>query len=301
MKRKKIVAYLKGGLGNQCFIYAAARTHAIKTGAALCFNLDYFEGDRIYRRRYGLDVFDVKGCVLALGSKPVRMFEELRYKIVSGKLRMDRLGNYCCDHLPFRYRPLPLEWHGTLVLDGYWHSYGYYKDGVEVLSHDFALRNADDPIFGDVLYKRIKEDGKSFFCHVRSYKEVPGHAAGDMSAADAYYRKALGIMAEKLGAGATCYLFSDDLEWAAGRIAGAITDCGFSLVKVEGVPGADNQLRDFMLMRSCKNAIIGNSSFSGFAAILAEQTRREEGLGDGVFIYPPNMIEDYFPEKWVSV
>ena len=46
MRKKRIIAFLKGGLGNQCFIYAAAKTLADRTGAQLCFSLDYFPATR---------------------------------------------------------------------------------------------------------------------------------------------------------------------------------------------------------------------------------------------------------------
>ena len=168
-------------------------------------------------------------------------------------------------------------------------------DGNAGFVEDFELPDPSHPNLKDFLYARVKDDDKSIFCHVRSYKEVPGHADGGMSAADSYYRTALDVMAERVGSGGTCYLLSDDLSWAAGRVGEEIKKAGFAIVPVESVTGMDNQLRDFMLMSACRNGIVGNSSFSGFAGVLAWHRH------GGVFTSPPNMIADYFPDEWVNI
>lgn len=45
---KRVIAYLQGGLGNQCFIYAAAQALAVRSGATLSFNVDLFLEDSVY-------------------------------------------------------------------------------------------------------------------------------------------------------------------------------------------------------------------------------------------------------------
>ena len=298
MKKKRIIAFLKGGLGNQCFIYAAARTLADTTGAQLCLSLDYFPGDKTYRREYDLGCFKVKGEVLPMSGWIVRQFEELRYKVCR-KLCKDRVGNFCLDHPPFTYIPLPRDWEGDLLLDGYWHACGYYKDSMPGICDDFELAGDDSWLVNDRLYEEITANSKSFFCHVRSYKEVPGHSNGDMSAKVTYYEKALRFMRERLGADAVCYLFSDDLEWARTRLSSVIAEMGLNVVPVGAVVGVNGQLRDFMLMRACSNGIVGNSSFSGFAGVLADCGARKRGR-NGIFTYPANELPpEYFPDYWI--
>lgn len=300
MKKKRIIAFLKGGLGNQCFIYAAAKTLSDRTGAQLCFSLDYFPGDKIYRRNYDLGCFKVSGEILPMNGWIVRQFEEFRYKVCR-KLCKDRIGNFCLDHPPFTYVPFPDDWDGDLLLDGYWHAFGYYKDSMPGIYDDFELSGDDAWLTNDCLYREIKANDKSFFCHVRSYKEVPGHANGDMSAKIGYYEKALRLMHERLGADSTCYLFSDDLEWARERLAPIVAETGQKVVPVEAEPGVNDQLRDFMLMRACSNGIVGNSSFSGFAGVLADCGVQKHGRR-GVFIYPVNEFPwAYFPDYWRSL
>ena len=300
MKKKRIIAFLKGGLGNQCFIYAAAKTLADRTGAQLCFSLDYFPGDKIYRRNYDLGCFKVSGEILPMNGWIVRQFEEFRYKVCR-RLCKDRVGNFCLDHPPFTYVPFPDDWDGDLLLDGYWHAFGYYKDSMPGIYDDFELSGDDAWLMNDRLYRDIKGNGKSFFCHVRSYKEVPGHANGDMSAKIGYYEKALRLMNEKLGSDSTCYLFSDDLGWAYKRLMPIVEETGQKVVPVEAVSGVNEQLRDFMLMRACSNGIVGNSSFSGFAGVLADCGVQKHG-SRGVFTYPANEFPwAYFPDYWRSL
>ena len=133
---------------------------------------------------------------------------------------------------------------------------------------------------------------------MRSYKEVPGHANGDMSAKIGYYEKAFRLMHERLGSDSTCYLFSDDLEWARERLVPIVAETGQKVVPVDAVSGMNGQLRDFMLMRACTNGIVGNSSFSGFAGVLADCGTRKCGY-NGVFAYPANEFPwSYFPDYW---
>lgn len=49
---RTVRAYLQGGLGNQCFIYATARALALRVGADLELDLDYFGEDKAYARQF---------------------------------------------------------------------------------------------------------------------------------------------------------------------------------------------------------------------------------------------------------
>ena len=136
----EVKAYLQGGLGNQCFIYAAARAAALRTGAELVLDGSYFLDDKIYRRKFALDAFSLRTpslCVSAL--KAIRLFRRLRYVLLRD--RVSRFGNYVCDRRPFKFRPLPDSWNGTLTLDGYFQSEKYFYDQREQLLKDFTLKD----------------------------------------------------------------------------------------------------------------------------------------------------------------
>ena len=171
----KIMAYLQGGLGNQCFIYAAARALALRTGAELSFCGDYFQEDKAYKRSLSLDAFKCAVGDVKTHCKVVRMAELARYWLLRDCA--GRVGNYCCDKRPFKYHSLPDSWHGTLTLDGYFQSEKYFYDQREQILKDLTLKD-DTWIDSDWLAQEIANTEHSIFVHVRSYKEVPGKENG---------------------------------------------------------------------------------------------------------------------------
>ena len=78
---KRVIAYLQGGLGNQCFIYAAARAAALRTGAELILDGSCFLADKIYRRKFSLEPF---GIVESSDSSLflTRIFRRYRYVLL---------------------------------------------------------------------------------------------------------------------------------------------------------------------------------------------------------------------------
>ena len=297
-KRSKIVAMLQGGLGNQSFIYATARALAIRTGAELLFDGSYFLEDKIYRRSFALVPFNCIVGEIAEKAKPIRLFRRLRYALLRD--RLERLGNYCCDRRPFRYRPLPDKWRGTLLLDGYWQSEKYFYDMRKLILADFTLRDAAC-FKEDAVANQIAAVEKSVFLHVRSYKEVPGKEGGECALRMAdYYLNALERMQDEIGSG-TVFVFSDDIEWTKAQFLKNWRE-RFSRFDFKVVDGKSSQLRDFSLMRMCRHGIVADSSFSWWAGWLGEQ----EWLSKGekpirVRVNRRVMNDDFWPERWLMV
>lgn len=295
---KRVIAYLQGGLGNQCFIYAAARALALRAGATLSFNLDLFLEDRVYRRRLGIDSFVCDMTCLPVSGKVRRMIESLRSRL-SGRFCAG-WGDYRCDCRPYKYRPLPLVWEDALLLDGYWQSEKYFLDAKEQLLHDFRLKDGSW-VVSDPLARQIRSEANSIFLHVRSYKEVPGKSDGrcaiDMRG---YYRNALRYLRGRMGNG-TVFVFSDDLGWSRRHVLtdDVLKDSPFNFVFDSA---NSSQLRDFTLMRMCKHGIVADSSFSWWAGWLGEQdrlSRGEEGLR--LHVNRRVMNDDFWPDRWIAI
>ena len=297
---KRIIAYLKGGLGNQCFIYAAARAHALRTGAELILRQDYFPEDSVYHRSFDLGSFAIQGKVLAPRGTLMRKLVLARHALYSKVMNSPGRFGYFCDCRPIQYRPMPSFCHGTLVLDGYWHSHEYYDEYAKEILKDFALKDSCW-LEQDELYRQIGETGKSVFCHLRSYQEVPGHADFSWALPISYYERALAIIRGKVGADATIFVFSDNLDWAVSRLKPIAGQLALKLVPVERREGVDNQLRDFMLLRRCRHGIAANSSYSRFASWLGETQCKVESGDGGVRIRSNRVVPGYCPENWINV
>ena len=296
----KVVAYLQGGLGNQCFIYATARALALRTGAELSLDGSYFLADRIYHRVYALDAFKLQtsNTKLQTSSKLQTFFRRVRYALLRD--RLSRLGNYCCDMRPFMFRKLPNVWHGTLTLDGYWQSEKYFYDARSNLLEDFALCDGKW-LESDPMAAKINAAETSVFLHVRSYKEVPGSEDGRLAVRmKGYYRNALDILSGILGGG-NVFVFSDDIEWVKSRF---VVDWvrAFPRFGFVAMDGASSQLRDFSLMRLCHHGILSDSSFSWWAAWLGEQRWMLSG-NETIHLHPASecLNLDLWPERWRGI
>ena len=76
-----VVAYLQGGLGNQAFIYAAARALSLRTGASLLLDGGYFLDDKTYHRAFSLAPFGME-LTSASPSFSTRLLRRFRYALL---------------------------------------------------------------------------------------------------------------------------------------------------------------------------------------------------------------------------
>lgn len=297
--KRKIKAYLRGGLGNQCFIYATARALSLRCDAELELDLGCFAEDKIYRRRFLLDRFMTVGRIVPMDARPVRLAKAIRHKVLT-RLKSNGIGNYHCDYYPYTYRPLPTDWHGTLVLDGYWQSEMYYYAERNIIVEDFRLKDTlqlrEDPIF-----QRMQGCDCPVFIHMRSYKEAPSNA-GAVPVGDMFYDKSLSLLRERFGDKITLFLFSDDLGWAKSRIANLMAADGIEMVPVCPACNAEMRadIREFALMQECHHGIVANSSFSRFAAWLGEQRNIAAGRNP-VYVHNSKKKNGYCPDRWVKI
>ncbi len=241
MKEKSITAYLQGGLGNQCFIYAAARALALRTHSRLRFNADLLLEDKVYKRRLALEAFNCALGEIEVRAKPCRVLESLRSRLAT---RLGGgVGNYRAEKRPFAYAALSTAWRGRLVLDGYWQSERYFEDCRAEILRDFQLKD-DAWLKTDPLARQIEVSENSVFLHIRTYKEVPGKEDGRCARQMVeYYRNALAYLAAKLTK-ATVFVFSDDVDWARQNIltGDVLKGIPFSIVYNAGGGGVSSGL-----------------------------------------------------------
>ena len=126
MKQKKIVCFVRGGLGNQCFLYAAARSLADATASRLELDLGKFAADIVYNRAYELDALNVRvDHVVAVTATLVQLFRSVRYRLLSKSV--EHVGNYWCEKRPCKFQTFPAHRGNTVCLDGYWQSELYFS------------------------------------------------------------------------------------------------------------------------------------------------------------------------------
>ena len=297
-QHQKILAFLQGGLGNQCFVYAAARALSLRVGAELSFDGSYFWEDKIYGRKLALVPFNCSLGIVRYSCKFIRLIRRARYFF----LRDSRFqfANYFYDPRPFRFRDPPEKWNETLILDGYFQSEKYFYDKKDIILQDFGLRN-DSWLQKDDFADKILHCAEPVFLHVRSYKEVPGKHRGECALCmKQYYVNALAYMKSKFYK-TTVFVFSDDIAWVRKSFL-PDWELQYPCFEFYLMEEPSDQLRDFSLMRMCKHGIVADSSFSWWAGWLGEQEWLKKGeCPIRVHIDRRVMNDDFWPERWIAI
>jgi hypothetical protein len=267
-----IIARVEGGLGNQLFIYAAARALALRTGHQLQFDIwngGYQDGNH-YGRRYQLDEFNIVGSAAdrtamapyRSGSRKYYWRRKLNRHLPFG------LRNLIEERKIFEPNLLTFKPRGNVYLAGYWQREDYFRKYRAALLQELTLKQA--PSSASLEIARRMTNCESAFLHVRRIDYA--HCLSSQ-----YYADALRILVERVKQ-PSLFVFGDDLAWAKREIP---LPAGTQFVSHND----DTQnIEDLWLMTQCRHAIVANSSFSWWGAWLNDTTGRTV-IGPGAWGY----------------
>jgi hypothetical protein len=298
-----IVTCLNGGLGNQMFQYAAARSLADRLGESL--ELDIRDLQRppfgfLYPihpgrgivRDYGL------GCYPLRAGLTGRVGLALRGFFVSRKLRsfFENHGFLRGDYIRekgFSFQEIRPHPGRFTYLEGFWQSSKYFDWNRQRIIKDFRVK-ADPSGENAELLRRIKSSN-SVCLHVRlgDYvsSKITSSAHGNLTAG--YYSKALKKVARLKGP-LRYYLFSDEPGKAIGLFGR-----GLKLTVVSHNQGLPHE--DLRLMSACKYFITANSSFSWWAAWLSQRPGKRVVAPQKWFAGLGHDTKDLIPKEWARV
>ncbi len=287
---------LEGGLGNQLFQYAAARSLAIRHATEVTIDLSALSVKKksLTAREYELGAFN---CMIKSTQSTSFYFSALAkharllFNLLSPWSAFVEQGeqfNTCFSTAP-----------DNSYLIGFWQSYRYFEGIEEVLRHDFTPKN---PLSSKsiAIQKMIDRSSPAIAVHVRrgDYVSLPSainyHGALSLD----YYHEGIEIM-EKHFPNTTYFVFSDDIDWCKKNLG-----LGERAIHVDH-NGSVNAWQDLVLMSACHHHIIANSSFSWWGAWLGGQNRE---FNKQLIIYPKNWFkgravntEDRFPLNWQGI
>lgn len=298
-----IVVKLIGGLGNQMYQYAYGLQLAAEYGEAICFDTSFYPSDA------SLALYNLGVPVHPLWQDAgISGFERFRVKLLQKSFhvlqkairifgRTDRTGNilYCpmAKH-GFLFNFDPYYYHipkcsaKNKYVYGYFQGAQYFSDSVPLLKEQFVVRHT------------LSEEAKQYENEIRNSNAVALHIRlGDYTNAantdlnvctQAYYRHAIEHM-ERHVANPTYYVFTNDVQGAAAFLPS--DKARFVFVKTR------KDYEDFALMKQCRHFILSNSTFSWWAAFLAESKDKimtvpekwRHSQIDEPAIYLPNMTK----------
>lgn len=264
----KVIPRIFGGLGNQLFIYAAARRLALVNRAELVLdNRSGFTRDDRYQRQYQLDHFAIP-CRKATALERLEPFSRIRRyakRRWNARKPFEQRNYLRQEGVDFDPRLLKLKPRNCLYLEGYWQSEDYFKDIEPQIREDLRIQPPTDAI-NQQMAIQIRTT-HAVAVHIRFFDAPTGVIVNN--APNDYYQRAIHTMKAHLS-NAHYYLFSDQPEAARAHIP--LNDDRITLVQ-------HNQCEtmayaDLWLMMQCQHFIIANSTFSWWGAWLAENPNK---------------------------
>ena len=293
-----IITQLNGGLGNQLFQYAMARRVSHNSGQPLKLDIEKFNNCEL--RTYRLNHFNIQEKLATPQDKKHLRILRRQDPIALALSLLDCFRplhrKRIVRETTFRFQPELLRIQGPAYLDGDWQSPKYFQDIKDLLQRELTLKAPLEP--EDLAArKRILDAGESVSVHVRR-----GDLASDPKTQRlhgtlevAYYKKAITRMNEAM-TNPAFFIFSDDPDWAMSNLP-------VDGLNVEPVfhNKAEKDYADLHLMSLCRHHIIANSTFSWWAAWLAQNPEKKIFHPREWFRAGHHDTADLFPEGWIPI
>lgn len=294
---KNIYVKLYGGLGNQLFQYAFGKSLSKKLSANLILEVESgFEND-FFKRKYSIKDLGINPRVISNSDAVSRLTVSTSFL---GKLYR-RLNVYIPKNSRFYYRERKKFWFdeevfkikNNIFFDGYWQNHNYFKDIINDIrleinnGYDYKNDNISD-LLNNKNTVAVHMRYPHAFVNGKMHKGTKEHFyCLDFS----FFIKAIHEMKALVPDPFFCF-FSDNVEWAKKKIDNANLGIKYEFID------SGNVISDFQLMRQCNHFVISNSTFSWWAAYLANRPNKQ-------VISPKNWINevdfeamDFFPKDW---
>lgn len=270
-----IIVKLQGGMGNQMFQYAAAKSISNKYNVP--FYMDRYYIDNFDWRNYDLDLFNIEENFI---NNPIQVIP-----------LNDGIGLSFNESIYNVFDNLPLE--QNIYLEGYFQNIGYTDPIYDILKESFTLKS---PIKNERTLDMLNDikNSNSVMLNVRRTDFVNSSFHGTMGVD--YYKSAISILNSKLS-NLKYFIFSDDVDW-----------CRDNLSFIENSVLVDHSYKGdrfgeyLELMKSCKHFIIPNSSFAWWSAYLSSN-KDKVVISPKKWVLDGNVDVDVVSEKlnWIKI
>lgn len=273
-----IYVRVSGGLGNQMFQYAFARTLKSRGANVLlhwhphCSKSSHngFELDRVFEsdltREIPLANHNFYNFIKSRFLRKIKIFREVN---------------------EMKFQPHFLETKSG-YLDGYWQTEKYFIDIASDIRNDFLFKQINGSRNQDLL-EQIKNK-VTCSVHVRRGDYVNHPKLGGIC--ESYYLGAIDYLKSNCEDDPRFVVFSDDIPYCKETFS------DWNLTYCDWNEGYDSWM-DLALMRHCKHHIIANSSFSWWGAWLSNK--------NGTVVAPKKWSRKYTqvqhecPREWVRI
>lgn len=293
-----IVVRLNGGMGNQMFQYAFARSLSIEKGVKFCLDKRYLENrtpqKKFVFRNYDLSIFNIKEEFYKDSEsistskfyadniliKSIKMFPLL--KNFASHLYLEPFFNFDKDFRAIR---------GNCYCVGYFQSYKYFDKIKDTILVDFSFKTPLRSNCNDLKFRITNTN--SVCINIRRGDFLNNQYHGTVG--NLYYYQAIDIL-QLSETDITIFVFSDDIAWCEQNLKFS-HPTEFVSHEYAGIKFADY----LGLMILCKHFIIPNSTFAWWAAFLSQNENKKIIAPKKWFMDSKIDTTDLIPGDWLRI
>lgn len=265
---RMIVVEILGGLGNQLFQYALARSLSIKKNMQIKLDPTYFKNNTM--RRMALNEFRIKSENASETELKEFGYEQGFPGVI--QKAMDRFKPWYSRKIvreqAFPFCPDIWKAHDGSILKGYWQSEKYFVSIENEIRNEIILAKEMSKESKAIL--EIIKGEESVSLHVRrgDYADNPVTNAFHGLCPESYYREAVALVRSNNPGVSRFFVFSDDPIWVEKNFS-----IGFPFQTIKH-NALGQECEDLMLMSCCSHHVLANSSFSWWGAWLCEKPEK---------------------------
>lgn len=288
-----IVVKLYGGLGNQMFQYAAAKSLALDLNTDVYYDDEYFVHPEKFGSKWSfqLDLLkvDIKLWRPLIFKKLFYFYYRVIRKLNTKKFPMK---SYFFEK-SFEFDPKVLDMKNNTFLDGYFQSEKYFKKHRKDILAEFRPRGEINLANEEMISDLKKTNSVSLHIRRGDYVSNPTAAQTHGGCSLDYYINAIDYIEANVQ-NPIFYFFSDDLAWVKENLK-----VRSNVIYVYHNKNMDSYM-DLILMSQCKHNIIANSSFSWWGAWL-NQNESKIVIAPSKWFHNENIVTaDIYPEDWLK-
>ena len=294
-----IITKLMGGLGNQMFQYAAARSLALEKNTWVYLDPSFLYEDstgKWTQREYELGVFNIKYKFERSGR--INFLRRLDTSRVWRKMSKTVLWPFPFQHFAepdAKFHPEVFSYPRNTYLYGYFQSEKYFIKHAETIRRDFSFVEEAKERNAETLASIRSSNSVSV--HVRRGDYVTLKSASEfhgMMGLD-YYRAGTEFIMSRMQGDPEFFIFSDEPEWVKAnlKVPGKATYIDWNSGKAS--------FEDMRLMSNCRHHVIANSSFSWWGAWLNPDKEKMVVAPKLWFSDSKRDSSDIIPETWTRM
>jgi hypothetical protein len=276
--KMKVKTILRGGLGNQMFQYATARSLTERYKGEVVLGIGSYN-DQNRKYPYPLSITNYNISVVK---------DDMEW-------RTNKIINEPHYHYTSIFENLDLE-KMDVIISGYWQCEKYFKDIRDILIGEFTPKIISQRV-KDYLDKISQYDTSYIIAvHIRRGERVYEEDAKKTHGLIhwSYYQETFRLMKDSLTDDKLLFvIFSDDIDYARKNynlFPGKV-------IYIE--PGLDYE--DLFLFSQCNHAIVANSSFSWWGAWLIQNKTKIIMSPDQWVKNPQIITKDVIPKEWIQI